>query len=70
MPRPLWKVLPLALRDRRYRADRSRIPEQMVEPQMSPVLYEDALASEAAAFSHEELREELVAAGLRDLDRG
>lgn len=42
----------------------------VVQPEMPPVLYEDALASEAAAFTHDELRTELAAAGLGDLEYG
>lgn len=42
----------------------------VVQPEMPPVLYEDALASEAAAFTHDELRYELAAAGLGDLEYG
>lgn len=41
-----------------------------IQPDVPPVLLADALASEAAAFTHEELRAELTAAGLDDLDSG
>jgi tRNA (cmo5U34)-methyltransferase len=39
----------------------------VLDPQMLPVLRKDAIASEAAAFTHDELDTELKAAGLTDL---
>lgn len=41
-----------------------------VQPQTPPVLHADGVASEAAAFTNAELRGELAAAGLSDLDSG
>lgn len=55
---------------------RLRDPETMrsmlavLAPEMPPVLHADALASEAAAFTNDELRAELAAAGLGDLEFG
>jgi ubiquinone/menaquinone biosynthesis C-methylase UbiE len=42
----------------------------VVDPSIKPVLRKDALASEAAAFTHDELSTELGAAGLGDLRAG
>jgi ubiquinone/menaquinone biosynthesis C-methylase UbiE len=39
----------------------------VVDPSITPVLRKDGIASEAAAFTHEELSTELAAAGLSDL---
>ena len=41
-----------------------------VDPSMPPVLRKDALASEAAGFTFEELSAELVAAGLDGMSHG
>jgi SAM-dependent methyltransferase len=41
-----------------------------LDPAMAPVLRKDGLASEAAAFTHDELAAELQAAGLGDLRGG
>lgn len=41
-----------------------------LDPAMNPVLRGDGVASEAAAFTHEELSAELEAAGLRGMRRG
>ena len=41
-----------------------------VQPDMPPMLRTDGLASEAAAFTHDELRTELAEAGLGDLESG
>jgi SAM-dependent methyltransferase len=43
---------------------------EVLDPSMNPVLRGDAIASEAAAFTHEELSTELRAAGLGDLRHG
>src|SRR5207237_10718769 len=42
----------------------------VVAPQIPPVLRQDALASEAAGFSHDELSAELMTAGLEDMASG
>jgi tRNA (cmo5U34)-methyltransferase len=42
----------------------------VADPSLPPVLHSDALASEAAAFTHDELAAELRAAGLGDLHAG
>jgi SAM-dependent methyltransferase len=42
----------------------------ILDPEMNPVLRGDGIASEAAAFTHEELCTELKAAGLGDLREG
>lgn len=42
----------------------------VVQADVSPVPRADGVASEAAAFTHDELRAELAAAGLSDLDSG
>jgi SAM-dependent methyltransferase len=42
----------------------------VLDPSMNPVLRGDGIASEAAAFTHEELSTELGAAGLGDLRAG
>ena len=42
----------------------------VVDPSMNPVLRGDGIASEAAAFTHDELSTELGAAGLGDLRAG
>lgn len=44
--------------------------QAVLEPDVPPTLHSDALASEAAAFTHEELRDELSTAGLGNLDSG
>jgi ubiquinone/menaquinone biosynthesis C-methylase UbiE len=41
-----------------------------VDPSITEVAYKDAIASEAAAFTHEELSSELAAAGLADMRWG
>jgi tRNA (cmo5U34)-methyltransferase len=41
-----------------------------IDPSISAVAYKDALASEAAAFTHAELSSELAAAGLGDMQCG
>jgi tRNA (cmo5U34)-methyltransferase len=41
-----------------------------VDPSITTVVYKDALASEAAAFTQAELSSELAAAGLRDMQCG
>src|SRR5205085_1534522 len=52
--------------------DPDSFPDLMdvVEPSIKPVLRKDAIASEAAAFSHDELSTELAAAGLGDMRAG
>jgi SAM-dependent methyltransferase len=50
--------------------DTMRSVMAVLQPGMPPVLHADGVASEAAAFSHEEFRAELGAAGLRDLEAG
>jgi tRNA (cmo5U34)-methyltransferase len=42
----------------------------VLDPSMNPVLRGDGIASEAAAFTHEELSSELESAGLGDLRGG
>lgn len=42
----------------------------VVQSDVSPVLRADGVASEAAAFTHDELRNELAATGLGDLEAG
>lgn len=41
-----------------------------VDPSITAIAYKDAIASEAAAFTHEELSSELSAAGLGDMQCG
>lgn len=41
-----------------------------VDPSITAIAYKDAIASEAAAFTHEELSSELAAAGLGDMKCG
>jgi hypothetical protein len=50
--------------------DAFRAVVAVVDPSINPVLRGDAIASEAAAFTHDELSTELAAAGLGDLRGG